>query len=71
MTSLVCLISSRYLGRNERAQDNIKAKDYFSKITRLCLVDFDLRLEHRVTRARAMPIRCGNDIALTRSVHMD
>ena len=29
------LFSSRYLGGNEKAQDNVKAKDYFLKITRL------------------------------------
>ena len=50
------LFNSRYLGRNGKAQDNIKAKDYFSKITRLgyYLADFDLKLDHRVTRARCL-----------------
>ena len=48
------LFSSHYLVRNEKTQDNIKAKVYFSNITRLgkYLVDFDLRLDHRVARAR-------------------
>ena len=48
------LFSSHYLVRNEKTQDNIKAKVYFSNITRLgkYLVDFDLRLDHRVARVR-------------------
>ena len=43
------LFGSPYLGRNKKAQDNIRAKYYFSNITRLgkYLVDFDLRLDHR------------------------
>ena len=67
------LLSSRHLGRKGKAQDSIKAKDRSSNITRLgsYLVDFDLRLHHRVATAPAMPFRRGNNIALTRSVHMD
>ena len=44
-----CLFGSHYLGRNEKTQDNIKAKGYFSNITRLgkYLVKFDLGLGHR------------------------
>ena len=32
MTSLVSLFSSHYSGRNGKAQDNIKTKDYFSNM---------------------------------------
>ena len=38
-----------------KAHDNIKAKYYFSNITRLgYLVDFDLRMGHRVAVARCL-----------------
>ena len=56
MDDKASLFSSHYLVRNEKTQDNIKAKVYFSNITWLgkYLVDFDLRLDHRVARvARA------------------
>ena len=60
------LFSSHYLGRNEKTQDNIKAKVYFSNITRLgkYLVDFGLRLDHRKV------LELGNNIAFTRSVYV-
>lgn len=43
------LFSSRYLGRSGKAQDNIKAKDYFS-ISRSC----DNILWTRVARTRCL-----------------
>ena len=66
------LFNSHYLGRNEKTQDNIKAKDYFSDITRLgkYLVNFDLRLEH-LKLLEVDAFSSGNDIALTRSVHVE
>ena len=68
------LFSSHYLGRNGKAEDNIKAKDYFWNITRLgyYLVDFDRRLDYRVAKARCLfdHFRLGNNIAFTRSVDM-